>query len=217
MRRLYPDIDTGKLAARLERTVISIYQRAQIAGIKKSAAYDARKKAAERVRLRDSGIGHRFMKGHVPANAGLRRPGFAPGRMRETQFKKGRQPSEARNYRPIGTLRISRDGLLERKVTDDTSVYPARRWIGVHRLVWSEANGPIPAGFAVVFKPGSATTELAKITIASIELVTRAELMRRNSYHTNYPKPIKRLIQLRGALQRSINNRAKKQGNGHQK
>jgi hypothetical protein len=192
--RLYPDMDTRALAAKMNRSVIAVYQRAQIHGIKKSAAYDARKKALERARLTKSGVPHRFGKGHVPANAGLRRPGYAPGR---------------RNYKPIGALRVSRDGLLERKVSDDPNIFPARRWVGVHRLVWSAVNGPILAGHAVVFRPDRATTELAKITLDALELVTRAELMRRNSFRTNYPKDIQQVIQLRGALQRQINRRGK--------
>lgn len=207
IRRDYPHKDTKLIAAALKRTLISCYQRAAIIGVCKSDAYLARKKARERDTLRRAGVPHRYPKGHVPANAGLRRPGYGPGRMRETQFKKGRHPREARNYKPIGTLRVSADGLLERKVSDDQTIFPARRWIGVHRLVWSEAKGPIPDGHAVVFKPGRATTELAKITLDVLELVTRQELMRRNSYHTNYPKEIVQLIQLRGAVQRQINKR----------
>lgn len=213
--KLYPDMDTKQLAATMDRSVISIYQRAQIHGVAKSAAYDARKKKMEAERLKRSGVAYRFPKGHVPANAGLRRPGFAPGRMAQTQFKKGRPPSEARNYKPIGTLRVSADGLLERKVSDDQSIFPARRWVGVHRLVWIEANGPIPDRHAVVFRPGRATTDIKKITLDAIELVSREQLMLRNSYHTNYPKEIRQVIQLRGALQRQINRRVKKTENSH--
>lgn len=215
MRRLYPDMDTAKLAAQLGRSVISIYQRAQIAGIKKSAAYDALKKAMEAARLCESGIGHRFAKGHVPANAGLRRPGWSVGRMRETQFKKGRPPSQSRNYKPIGSYRVNADGYLDRKLSDVG--LPQKRWACVHRIVWVEANGPIPDGHAVAFKAGRATTDVKKITVDALELVSRGQLMLRNSYHTNYPPEIRQVIQLRGAVQRRINNQLKKQGNSHQK
>lgn len=37
--------------------------------------------------------------------------------------------------------------------------------------------------------------------------MTRAELMRRNSLHTNYPPQLVSLVQLRGALNRQINRR----------
>lgn len=200
---------TARLAALLGRSVVSIYQRAQIWGIKKSEAYDARKKAVERRNLLKAGVAYRFTAGHAPANKGLRRPGYAPGRMSATQFKKGRPPSEARNYKPIGSYRINGDGYLDRKLSD-TGV-PRKRWQPVHRLVWMAANGPIPAGHAVAFKPGRETTELDAITVDAVELVTRSQLMLRNSYHTNYPKEIAKLIQLRGAIQRQINRRRRRE------
>lgn len=148
---------------------------------------------------------HWFPKGHVPANKGLRRPGWHRGRMQETQFKAGRPAEEARNYRPVGSLRLSKDGYLERKVTDDPSIVPARRWVGVHRLVWEEAHGPIPVGHVVVFRDGRYTAEESAITVDALELITRVELMRRNSYHNRYPKEVGLAIQLRGALIRKIN------------
>lgn len=209
IRREYPHKATKLIAATLRRPLSGVYRTANGLGVKKSAAFLASSESGRLTKLNAAGVAYRYPKGHVPANAGLRRPGYAPGRMADTQFKKGRLPSEARNYKPIGSFRICADGLLERKVTDDPKIVPARRWIGVHRLVWADANGPIPEGHAVVFKPGHATTDLEKITLDVLELISRAELMRRNSYHTNYPKDIAQLIQLRGALQRQINRRVK--------
>lgn len=198
--RLYPDMDTKVLATRMNRSVISIYQRAQIAGIGKSAAYDARKKAMERERLMRSGVAHRFPKGHVPANAGLRRPGYSPGRMSETQFKKGVRPH---TWMPIGSHRYSKEGYLCRKVTD--TGYCPRDWVAVHILLWTEVNGPVPPGHALCFKDKDRT----HIVLENLELISRAELMRRNSFRINYPKEIQDLITLRGALQRQINRRVK--------
>lgn len=209
VRRDYPDTDTEELAARLGRTVVSVYGRSNILGVSKSAAYVARKNLTEAETLRRTGVVHRFPKGHVPANKGLRRPGWSPGRMATTQFKKGRPACESRNYKPIGSLRVTKDGLL-RKVTDDPYIWPARRWVAVHRLAWIDANGPVPPGHAVAFKAGRSTTDLDKITADAVELITRAELMRRNSYHNNYPKPIAELIQLSGAVRRQINRRLRK-------
>jgi hypothetical protein len=110
-------------------------------------------------------------------------------------------------YKPIGTERIA-DGQLQRKVTDDPSVYPARRWVAVARLVWEAANGPVPAGHAVAFKPGKATTDRARITLDVLELVSRAELMRRNTRH-RFPPELNQLLALKAALTRKINNRSK--------
>jgi hypothetical protein len=85
----------------------------------KSEAYLA-SPAACRLRRGDNiGAPYRFTKGHVPANKGLRRPGWGPGRMKETQFRKGeRQGRAVKLYKPIGTERVSKDGYTERKIND---------------------------------------------------------------------------------------------------
>ncbi len=182
----------------------SVYQRAARLGIEKHPDHWRNPMAyLWNATTHPNTIAARFKPGTVPPNKGLRRPGWAPGRMGETQFKKGRPAQEARNYRPIGSLRISRDGDLECKVNDDHPV-TTRRWIAVHRLVWEAAHGPIPAGHVVRFRAGMKTTDPDLITLDRLELLSMAENMRRNSLH-NYPKEITRAIQLRGALNRQIN------------
>ena len=65
--------------------------------------------------------------------------------MRETQFKKGRPASEARNYVPIGTEKVDpKRKVLMRKVTDDPALFPVNRWRPVHVMVWEAENGPVP-------------------------------------------------------------------------
>ena len=149
-----------------------------------------------------------FQPGHEPWNKGKSyQPG---GRCRETWFQRGRPANLTHNYLPIGSLRVNRDGYLERKMTDDPSLAPARRWTAVHRLVWQEAHGPVPQGMAVVFKPGTRTTELEGIRLECLEMITRRELMLRNSVHRHGPE-IAALVQLRGALVRQINRKAKRE------
>jgi hypothetical protein len=198
------------LAKSLGVTPSALYQRAHKLGVFKPEDW-----AAECARQRwregrhEGSRRHQFRPGQAPANKGLRRPGWAPGRMAATQFRKGEMSGAAqRNYVPIGTLKLSKDGHLVRKVTDDHPV-PARRWEAVHRLVWVAANGPIPPGHKVAFRAGLRTNVESEITIDRLELVTHAEMMRRNSYHNNYPKEVAQLIQLKGALNRKINRRTK--------
>jgi hypothetical protein len=208
LRELYPDSPSQLLADRFGCTLTSLYQHAYKLGLAKSAEYLASPLSGRTRPDANIGGATRFKRGQMPANKGLRRPGWAPGRMASTQFKKGVMTGAAQhNYVPIGTERISKDGYPERKVSDDPNVCPARRWVAVHRLVWEAANGPIPPGHVVVFRPGRKTSDVSLITLDAIELVTRVELMRRNSYHTNYPKEVAQLIQLKGALNRKINKR----------
>lgn len=204
LRRLYADTPTAKIAKRLRRSLTTTYQTAYRLGLRKSAPYLA-SPASGRVRRgsHPNSARHRFARGMTPWNRGV--TGYMGAN--RTSFRAGRRPDEARNYRPIGSERISKDGYLERKVSDDQTLAPARRWVGVHRLVWEAAHGTAPRGHAVTFKPGRKTTDAASITLDALELVSRDELMRRNTLH-RYPKEIVLAIQLRGALNRQINKRA---------
>lgn len=155
-------------------------------------------------------LAQQFKPGHTPWNKGTHYT--AGGRSADTRFKKGEMRGAAQhNYVPIGSLRITADGMLERKMSDDPDLYPARRWVGVHRLVWQAAYGPIPEGHIVVFKPGQATTTEAEITPDRLECITRQENIRRNSLHTRMPKDMARLYQIKGAITRQVNRINKSQ------
>jgi HNH endonuclease len=198
----YADSRTEDLATVLERPLHQVYGKARKLGLAKSQEY-LDSPAACRLRRGDEvGKAYRFEKGIVPANKGLRRPGYSlgRGRMRETQFKAGQK---CKNWLPIGSHRINGDGYLDRKITD--TGYPPRDWKGVHRLVWEAANGPIPAGHIVRFKDGRRTTDVALITLDALELLTLAENLARN----RLPPELQALAQLRGVLTRTINRRAR--------
>lgn len=217
LRDRYADEQTETIAQDLGLGLGRVYQRARKLGLSKSAAFylSDKSKRIQRGKQHPAMIASRFPKGHVPANKGLRRPGWAPGRMAKTQFKKGEMSgAAARNYVPIGTEKIDKKrNVLMRKVTDDPTIFPVKRWRPVHVLVWEAAHGPVPDdGRIVVFKKGMKTFVAAEITADRLELVTLAENMRRNSYHNNYPKEVAQLIQLKGALNRKINRLSKEQG-----
>lgn len=206
---MYPHCHTADVGAWIGRTQGQCYQHAAALGLRKDAEYLASDTACRVRRGHQSAamIASRIQPGTVPWNKGLRGVVGVQPECRATQFKKGRPASEAHNYVPIGSLRISKDGYLERKLTDDPAIAPARRWEAVHRIVWREAHGEIPAGRIVRFKRGMKTTVLEQVTADRLECVTRVENMRRNSLHTIYPPEVARLVQLRGALNRQINKR----------
>lgn len=194
----YPHERTTKIASDLGRSLPATYNRARLLGLSKSAEYLASDDACRLRRGDNVGAKTRFQKGHVPANKGARRPGFSPGRMKETQFKKGERNGVARRlYKPIGTERVSKDGYLERKVNDALPLQ--RRWRAVHLLLWEAEHGPIPRGHAVVFRNG----DKSDIRLDNLECISRRELMARNSVH-NLPKPLVETIQLLGAVNRQI-------------
>lgn len=203
--RRYPHERTADIARDLGRSIGSIHGQADVLGLKKTMEY---MRDVHGKHITEAGADMRFTPGQTPWNKGM--PGSSGNHpnSRRTQYKKGRLPEDAHNYHPIGTMRINVDGYLERKVSDDQCIAPARRWVAVHRLVWQSANGSIPKGFAVVFKPSMRTTNLDEITLDRVELITRAELMRRNSRH-NLPPELNALIAVKARLTRVINERSK--------
>lgn len=199
IRARYEDEPSVEIARDLGRPVSSVYQRAYALGLHKTEAYLASPAAGRTFGQR--GMGTRFVKGQTPPNKGLRRPGWGPGRMKDTQFKKGvRQGVAVKLYQPIGTERLSKDGYRERKIHDGLPLQ--RRWRAVHLLLWESVNGPLPKGHAIAFVNGDKTD----IRLDNLECITRAALMLRNTVH-NYPQPVAQTIQLLGALNRQIRKR----------
>lgn len=207
LQEQYPDSRTDAIAAALGRTTATVYNKALSLGLKKSDAYLASPDAGRLDGKR--GAEHRFGKGDTPWNKGVKgSTGRHPNSVR-TQFRRGQRSGVAAfNYQPIGSLRISKDGYLERKITDDPSIVPARRWVGVHRLVWIDAHGPIPPGMVVCFLPGRHTTDEARITPDALELVSRADLARRNHPRSRSPE-LAKLVQLKAAISRQVNRIAR--------
>lgn len=208
LRLNYPNFPAFLVAHVLGRTTSMVHNRARALGLSKSPDFARHPLAHLWNGTADPrSVSKRFKKGQAPANKGLRRPGWHAGRMRETQFKKGQMAGAAQhNYVPIGTLRV-KDGVLARKVTDDPTLYPARRWVPVHRTVWEAAHGPVPAGHVVRFRAGMKTTDEALITVDRLELVTHAENMRLNTIH-RYPPELRAVMKLAARVRRAIDKKA---------
>lgn len=197
LRQLYPSTASATIAERMSIATSQVYHKAHKLGLKKSAEFYATRDAGRLNGVR--GQQTRFKPGHKTWNKGMK--GLDLGG-KATQFKPGRKPH---TWRPIGTERVSADGYLERKLTDTGCT--RSDYVPVHRIVWRDAGRDIPPGHALVFKDGNKRN----FDLDNLELVTRQELMRRNSYHNNYPKEVGEIIQLRGALNRKINQRLKKE------
>lgn len=185
LERNYADSRIEDLAIALGQPIERVRAKANSLGLKKSRDLVAQI-ARERMEHNQGAQRSQFQKGIVPANKGKKMPaGWAPGRMASTQFRKGERPH---TWLPVGSFSVNSDGYLDQKVNDDPGPRHVR-WKPVHRLVWEAANGPVPAGHTVVFKPGRSTNVLDQITLDAVELITRAELMRRNTIH-NLPPPL---------------------------
>ena len=198
----YASTVTRDIATALGIPVELVYRKASSLRLRKSTEFAASSKSGRLLKGGKLGQAHQFQPGQQPWNKGTNFT--AGGRSAETRFKPGRKPEESRNYALIGTLRISKDGYLERKTTDDPAIYPARRWVAVHRLVWEATHGPIPHGHIVVFKRGQKTAIEADVTANRLDCISRKEHARRNHPRSHSPE-LAKLVQLKGAITRQVN------------
>lgn len=214
LRDLFADTPTLELAQALQRSYQAVAMQASKLGLRKGAEYMriCLGKAGRQITQNKASQRARFKPGAAPWNKAKKNcgTGHHPNSVAH-RFKPGQISGRAAQLvQPIGTLRISSEGLLERKIGNAPGA-SNRRWHPIHRLVWEEAHGKVPRGHIVVFKPGMRTTVLEEITLERLELITQRENMLRNSVHAKYPPEVAKLAQLRGALVRAINYRTKKE------
>ena len=201
LREFYPDLPTAEIARVLRLEVSQVYDRAARLGIRKSAEYLAGPHACRLRRGDNIGAQYRIQPGHVPWNKGMK--GWCAPGCERTQFKPGaRFGKAAMLWQPIGAERVTKDGILQRKVSD--TGYTPRDYRAVHALVWEAANGPIPPGHIVVFRDGNRRNFAPE----NLECISRAENMRRNTLY-QYPEEIVRAIKTRAVLNRRINRMTK--------
>lgn len=201
LRRMYPDRYAHEIARRLGCSVARIYAKANKLGLSKSQKFLQMELAKQGQRLRTAGAAHRFHKGQVPANKGLRRPGWYAGRMRETQFKKGQFPvNKDPEFYVLGALRVNADGYIDMRISFRPG---ALGWRALHLILWEDAHGPIPRGHCLRFKDG----DKLNVCLDNLKLLTRAENCRLNSIH-RLPPDLKAVIHLNGQLKRKIRERS---------
>lgn len=195
LTELYPHVEAAAVAWFCSCTLSAVYQKADKLGVKKDISAIA-EMARERMTSDHPASAHQFKKGQVPPNKGKRGINY-PGSM-ATQFKPGAQPH---TWRPIGSERISKDGYLQRKITD--TGYSPRDWVAVHILIWQEHTGKtLPKGYAIIFVDGNKRN----FDPDNLACITRAELMHRNSIH-RYPQPLRLAIRQVATLKRKINEK----------
>jgi len=142
--------------------------------------------------------GH-YAPGEIPQNKGKKMPYNAGSA--KTQFKKGGPPH---NIRYLGHERLSKDGYVEISVAE-TNPHTGywRRYVSKHRLLWEQANGPLPDGFCLKSLDGDKTNT----DPANWKAVPRAMLPRLNGrFGRNYdaaPAEIKPTIMAITTLEHS--------------
>jgi hypothetical protein len=144
--RALPDTPTEEIARRLGRELQATYRRAQALGLAKSAAYLA-SAASGRLQAGAARRGAPIHEGHVPANKGLRRPGWTAGRMPRRSSRRARADRHGGTVVEADRQRAAHDGYRWTKVTDIPGAPWTVNWKATHVLRWEQQHGPVPRGW----------------------------------------------------------------------
>lgn len=195
--KMYPHHAAKEIAAVLGRNTSSVYNQARLLGVKPTRE---RLQQAGRMLSQDArSAATRFKKGNIPATKGKRLSQEVYEKIRPTMYKKGHTPV---NRREVGSERVSRDGYVEVKVAEPN------KWMLKHRVVWEQANGPIPKGHNIQFRNGDKTD----IRLENLYIISRQEqLLTENCMRAKYPEELQQIIMLKAALKRKIKSINKKQ------
>jgi len=159
LRKLYPEFNNKELAGIFNQSVSSIQAWACKLKLNKSDAF---------WRSKDSG---RFKPGHTPANKGIKGTHFSPG----TEFGPGHVPA---NVKPVGSITIRNN--YKRGTKYYYIKLSEHKWIIYHVHLWTQANGPVPAGHILVFKD----RDSLNIVLKNVEPITMKENAHRNRNST---------------------------------
>jgi len=143
-------------------------------------------------------------KGSIPPNKGLKQSEYMTDvqieRSKQTRFKKGSIPP---NQQPLGHITQHTRGYLKIKISMNN--YPKNNYEFLTHYVWKQHYKEVPKGKIVAFKdPTIDKLNVDNYKIENLTLLSRKELMERNSIQ-NFPKEIRIISQLKGALKRQIN------------
>ena len=172
-------------------------------GLHKSDANWARekKRLSEMAKSNEGLIRNQRKPGEAPWNVGL---SYIPGGQCSSHwFRKGDVSKRwsAEDY-AIGAIRITQDNDFQIKLADGY-------WEAMGRYAWFLKTGRWPRnGYVVVRKNG----DHFDVQDENLECISRKTLIRRNSYWTNYPPEVARLIQLKSAIRRQTNRIEREHG-----
>jgi len=192
----YPFESTAEIAKDLNLTISQVYNIAYRYKIHKDPDY-LKTAASGRYNVgTKSNQATQFKPGHIPVNKGKKMAAEVYTAVAPTMFKKGNKPH---NTQPIGTIHVRADktGRLYQYIKIKDS-----HWELLHRYVWTQANGEIPAGSVVIFLDGN----FMNCELNNLQVISRKENMARNTIQ-RYPAELQELMKLTSKLKNKTNGK----------
>lgn len=199
---MYPSAKMEDILAALPgRTYKAITLQARLMGVGRSK--DIMREWGKAVQQHPNSIANRFKKGNIPVNKGSKMSKDIYDRCAHTMFKKGNIPHNTKEKNGIVTVRLHKGSQKFYKWVR----VELNKWKQLHRVVWEAEYGVIedPINYIVVFKDG----DTLNCELDNLELISRAENMRRNSVQ-NYPEQVKKLIRIKQGFSKRLTTITKK-------
>jgi len=142
-----------------------------------------------------------FKKGQIPWNKGLKMSNETFEKIKHTLFNKGHIPSTMKHFgKPyLSVSKNKKTGYIEKTWfihIDKKRKYYLKYLCEQNGIDLTNKIARLKSEHQIDIEP----------TIEDIIIITRSENMRLNSY-VNYPAPIRKLMQVKGALNRQINKK----------
>jgi hypothetical protein len=188
----YPDMKTADIAAIMGRPIGGVNGKAYELKLKKSFKHMKALLEIEAKKLATAGKQYQFKKGQTSHNKGQKMSKELYEKCKRTMFKPGNKPG---NIKKVGASRKDVDGYTYVKIADND-------WRLKHRVVYENANGPVPANHVVIFKDNN----MHNFDINNLQMISQKENMLRNTIH-QYPEQIQELIKLKNKLKKKINEK----------
>lgn len=210
LREHYARTQNKVLADKFGCSIHTIENKSFELGLKKDKDFVWEMSRENMKRITHLGMVHRYQKGQSPVNKGKKQKEYmspeAIERTKATRFQKGQLPKNTLHDHAV-TIRIDSKGRPYKWIRLGLA-----KWVPYHRYLWEQHNGPIPKGYNIQFRDGNT---LNCEDINNLYIISRSEQLKtENSFYARYPKEVQQLIQLKGALNRQINNAIKKDENG---
>ena len=181
IKEMYPNTSNREIAERLGLTLNQVIYQASKNKLKKSPEY-----IESYYKKLGSMDAHQFKKGQTAWNKGTK---GIMNNGEQTRFKKGQQPH---NVKPIGYISKSKSFL---------TIKTENGFKQLHRWIWEQHYGEVPAKKFVTFKDGNKRN----FAIDNLELIDWHHHMLKN--HTcKLPKELQEVINIKKQITRIINN-----------
>jgi hypothetical protein len=197
---LYPDFTAKEISEITGMGQSSIYRKAQQLCLNKSEAFNKSIYSGRLSRATHNFAAGQFKKGHQPYNKGKKLHEFMSEKgiqnFKKTCFKISHLPHNTLSNGEI-TIRKDKHNHTYKFIRVALGI-----WKPLHVHNWESSYGSIPENHVIVFK----TSDRMNCDTSNLELVSRAELMARNTIQ-RYPEELKQTMKYLSKLNNEIHGK----------